>query len=162
MTTGPFNLGPKSRANLFGVLPLLSGIVQGAIKRSDQDFSVHEGLRTLERQKAYLASGASTTLDSLHLRQFDGWGHAVDLVPYVDGVLRWEWPLIFPIAVAMRTEAVLAGVKIRWGGVWDRSLNDLPDGVEGMADAVDAYVARRKAAGHRRVFIDGPHFEVAR
>ena len=45
------------------------------------DFSVKEGLRTLERQKQLVAQGKSRTMLSKHLVQEDGYGHAVDLYP---------------------------------------------------------------------------------
>lgn len=157
-----FRLGSKSRAELTDVHPLLRAIVERAIALTEQDFGVHEGLRTVAQQREYVQRGVSTTMDSMHLRQPDGWGHAVDLVPYVSGVLRWEWPLIYPIAEAMRRAAleVAAGAVVRWGGVWDRRIGSLADGPDGLEDEVEAYVARRKAAGARRAFIDGPHYEL--
>ena len=155
-----FVLGAKSRAELKGVSPPLVKVVEGAILRSKQDFSVHDGLRTPAEQANYVRSGTSTTMDSKHIRQADGFGHAVDLVPFINGKLRWEWPAIYPIAAAVHAVAIEQGVRIRWGGVWDRTLNDLPATPEGLEDAVEAYVARRKKAGAKKVFIDGPHFEI--
>ena len=61
----------------------------------------------------------------------------------------------------MREAAILVGVRLVWGGVWDRVLNDLPAGPAAMKAAVEAYKARRKAAGGS-AFLDGPHFEVAK
>jgi peptidoglycan L-alanyl-D-glutamate endopeptidase CwlK len=46
------------------------------------DFSVAEGIRTEDRQKELVASGKSKTMNSKHLRQSTGYGHAVDLYPY--------------------------------------------------------------------------------
>lgn len=155
-----FVLGAKSRAELQGVTPPLVRAVEAAILRSRQDFSVHDGLRTPAEQANYVRAGTSTTMDSKHIKQADGFGHAVDLVPFINGKLRWEWPAIYPIAAAVRAVAIEQGVRIRWGGAWDRTLNDLPATPEGLEDAVEAYVARRKKAGAKKVFIDGPHFEI--
>jgi peptidoglycan L-alanyl-D-glutamate endopeptidase CwlK len=157
-----YQLGLKSRSNLAGVHPDLARVVQRAIELSAVDFQVFEGLRSLERQKQLFAKGASTTLNSKHLRQADGHGHAVDLVPLIDfdgdgdTELRWDWPLCYKVAEAMRTASAELGVKIRWGGVWDRTLADLGGDLE---ECVAAYVKRRKATGER-AFTDGPHFEV--
>lgn len=154
-----FVLGAKSRAELSGVHPDLVRVVERAIKTTTQDFTVHDGLRTEAEQKVLVASGASQTLDSKHRRQKDGYGHAVDLVPYVNGKLRWEWPLIYPIAEAVWRAALVEGVRIRWGGHW-AALDAIKGGTAAdMKRAVEAYVAARRAQG-KSAFIDGPHFEL--
>lgn len=55
----PYVLGAMSRAELKGVHPDLVRVVERAIQITTQDFSVHDGLRTAEEQKALVASGAS-------------------------------------------------------------------------------------------------------
>lgn len=151
-------LGKKSLSNLVGVHPDLVAVVHKAVELIEFpfDFSVHDGLRTIEDQEKLVKSGASKTMDSRHLT-----GHAVDLVPYLNGILRWEWPLIYPIAEAMRKAGKIEGVPIRWGGVWDLTLTDTVDPVD---DLVEDYVARMKSKhGPKfKVFIDGPHFELLR
>lgn len=151
-----FVLGEKSRRELEGVHPMLVGVVERAIELTTQDFGVHDGLRTPEEQRVLVARGASKTLRSKHLRQEDGYGHAVDLVPYLNGGLRWEWPLIYPIASAVRLAAQERGVALRWGGVWDRELAELPSSPEGLAQAVRDYAARNPGPD----FLDGPHYEL--
>lgn len=146
-----FKLGKKSEAELVGVHPDLVRVVRRALELTPQDFSVTDGLRTLAEQRHYVAIGASQTMDSRHLT-----GHAVDLVPYVLGRPRWEWTLIYPIALAMRVAAREQDVPLRWGGCWDVLLTDSDEAPE---DLVNDYVQRRRAAG-RRVFIDGPHYEL--
>ncbi|WGM47641.1 hypothetical protein KOAAANKH_02523 [Brevundimonas sp. NIBR10] len=154
-------LGAGSLKELQGVHPDLVRVVKRAIGLSTQDFSVHDGLRTLEEQKRLVAAGASQTLNSMHRAQADGFGHAVDLVPYINGKLRWEWPAIYPIAAAMWQAAKDEGVAIRWGGAWI-DLADIKSGTPGaMVSAVEAYGAARRKIG-KRAFTDGPHFELAR
>lgn len=148
-----YALGTKSLANLKGVHPNLVSCVQEAIKLSTQDFGVHEGLRTLETQAEYMKCGVTRTMDSKHLKQADGFGHAVDLVPYLDGKLRWEWPLIYPIASAMQKSAQKFGLKLRWGGVWDRVLTQLS---EDFKQDVADYCVRHPGPD----FLDGPHYEL--
>lgn len=148
---GTFKLGVGSRRELQGVHPDLVAVVERAIEITVQDFAVHDGIRTLAEQKKLVASGASQTLDSRHIT-----GHAVDLVPYINGKLRWEWDPIYMIADAVRVAAREKGTPIRWGGAWDVDFTHSSDSPE---DLVQQYVSRRKAAG-LRAFIDGPHFEL--
>ena len=162
-----YTFGTASLKELQGVHPKLVEVATLEISRSDQDFSVHDGVRTVAEQQHMVASGASTTLNSKHLIQPPtsgyaiGFGHAVDLVPYLNGKLRWEWPLIYPVTASMQDAGRSLGVKVRWGGVWDRCLNDLPLGAAALEKQVAAYVARRKKQFPRKaVFIDGPHFEL--
>lgn len=54
------------------------------------DFGVHDGLRTEAKQREYVRTCASQTMDSLHRKQADGWGHAGDQLPFINGTLRWE------------------------------------------------------------------------
>lgn len=152
-----YQLGSRSVARLAGVHPHLVGVVRRAITLTAQDFSVLEGVRSLATQREYVAKGASQTLDSRHLVGADGLGHAVDLVAYVAGTVRWEWDLYLPIADAMRRAAIDLGVPVRWGGAWCL-LNDLGSPAA-VKRAVDRYVAERRAQ-KRRAFLDGPHFEL--
>jgi len=154
-----FTFGPKSMREREGVHPLLLEIADIALRASVQDFTFFEGLRTYSEQQGMVATGASKTMLSKHLMQEDGYSHAMDLVPYLNGRNRWEWPLIYPVASAVQDAAIQLGVPIRWGGVWDRRLNDLPKGAIGLERAVTDYVDRRRNAG-KKAFIDGPHYEL--
>ena len=151
-----FTLSAASRAQLVGVHPRLVAVVERALALSAQDFAVHDGLREPSEQAALVAAGVSRTQNSRHLPQADGYGHAVDLVPFIAGRLRWDWPGCERVAVSMRAAALEAGLPVTWGGVWDRDLRDLPADPEGMAAAVGGYHVRKGGHG----FVDGPHFEL--
>lgn len=146
-----FQLGTKSLQKLEGVHPALVAVVKQAITITKIDFAVHEGLRTLETQKEYVRAGVSQTMHSRHLT-----GHAVDLVPYIDGKLRWEWPPIFEIACAMDAAATAQGVQLRWGGVWDMTMMQYGGSPYEIKKAVDDYCKRHPGPD----FIDGPHYEL--
>lgn len=77
-----FKFSQKSLDNLEGVHPDLVQIVHEVMSLNVIDFSVVEGVRTVERQKQLVAAGKSRTMLSKHLIQNDGFGHAVDLFPY--------------------------------------------------------------------------------
>ncbi len=108
-----YKLGPGSRSHLKGVHPALVKVVERAIEITTVDFTVLEGLRTPERQKALYEAGASQTLNSRHIT-----GHAVDLGAWVDDQIDWSWPLYHKIAIAMKAAAAELGVTIVWGGDW--------------------------------------------
>ena len=120
-----YTLGPTSLKNLRGVHPALVSVVQRAIQITEQDFSVLEGIRTDERQAELYAQGRTKpgkivtwTLKSPHIPKADGYGHAVDLVPYP---IDWsDLPKFDAIAKAMFQAAEEVGVAIRWGADWDR------------------------------------------
>lgn len=145
-----FELGKRSRAELVGVHEDLVRVVKRALELSTVDFAVHDGKRTQDEQLKLVQAGASQTLKSRHLT-----GHAVDLVPVINGKLRWEWPPIYQIARAVKEAATELNVQIRWGGCWTR-LNDLEEPLE---DRVADYVQARKALG-KSAFLDGPHYEL--
>jgi peptidoglycan L-alanyl-D-glutamate endopeptidase CwlK len=108
-----FKLGAMSLARLEGVHPDLARVFHRAIEITPVDFSVVEGLRTKERQAELVAAGASKTMNSRHLT-----GHAVDIAPYVGGTIRWDWPLFYQLAPAVKKAATELGVKVEWGGDW--------------------------------------------
>ncbi|AAT69479.1 endolysin [Alphaproteobacteria phage PhiJL001] len=94
------------------------------------DFTVLEGVRSLARQKQLVARGASKTMNSRHLPKVPKGGgepvaHAVDLGAYVDGEVRWDWPLYHKIAKAVKQAARELNVPIEWGGDW-RTFKDGP------------------------------------
>jgi peptidoglycan LD-endopeptidase CwlK len=110
-----FALSRASLSTLKGVHPDLVRVVKRAIGLTKVDFRVGEGLRTATRQRQLVRSGASRTMNSRHLT-----GHAVDLWAIVGGQVRWDWPLYYRIADAMKQAAKLEGVPIEWGGDWSK------------------------------------------
>lgn len=153
-----FTLGDESRARLANVHPDLVRVVERAITMTPQDFKVLEGVRTPERQRELYGQGRTAkelakvglpphlakpsarivtwTLNSNHFKQADGFGHAVDLVPFP---VDWESLVKFDaIAKAMFDAAKAENVAIRWGADWDR----------------DGKPRERKES-------DSPHFELA-
>lgn len=146
-----FKLGDKSLAELNGVHTDLVAVVKLAIAYTEQDFAVHDGIRTKDEQRILYDNGASHTMFSRHIT-----GHAVDLVPVINGKLRWEWPPIYRIAEAVRRAAIQLGTPVTWGGAWDINLSGTRDNPEKL---VNEYTNRRKALGSK-VFLDGPHFEL--
>lgn len=147
----PYRFSARSEAKLQGVHPDLVKVVRRALELTQVDFGITEGLRTEARQKELVAAGASRTMKSRHLT-----GHAVDVVAYVGGNVRWDGPLYSTIAEAFRQASIELGIPVVWGGSW-APLSSTEDVGEAMMD----YVARCKREG-KKPLIDGPHMELLR
>jgi peptidoglycan L-alanyl-D-glutamate endopeptidase CwlK len=154
-----YKLGNRSKERLEGVDERLQAVVRSAIGQSSQDFTVLEGLRSIERQRELVARGASKTMKSKHID-----GLAVDVGAYdsVTGI-RWEEELYFAIAEAMRSAAKDIGVPLCWGAAWAVEGHPYPYDCtkwEGsMRECWEAYHNLRRSQG-RVGFNDMPHFEI--
>lgn len=167
-----YKLGAQSLAHMAGVHPRMTGLVPLALSYSTVDFGCTEKqVRTKAEQRRKVEQGFSKSLNGPHVEKDDGFGHAVDLVPWIDGRFQWgdnQWrvktragPVIEPfyeIAAAMQRAAIEKGVRIKWGAIWDRCLNDLPLGAKALKAAMEAYKVRHPGPD----FVDGPHFELMR
>ncbi|WP_100158948.1 M15 family metallopeptidase [Proteus columbae] len=109
-----YTLSQRSLSNLNGVHQDLVQVVHQALALSEYDFVVIEGLRSLARQKELMKEGKSKTLNSRHLT-----GHAVDIVPLVNGAIPWQdWSAFESVSKAMKKAAYQLNVSINWGGDW--------------------------------------------
>ena len=147
-----YKLSTRSQERLMGVEPELKEVVYEAIKVTKIDFGVIEGLRTEEKQKQLVESGASQTMKSKHLE-----GRAVDLMAYIGGRGSWELNVYDEIADAMKEAAVKVDVAVRWGAAW--TVTDIREWEGTMEEAMNSYIDTRRGQG-RRPFIDAPHFEL--
>jgi len=81
------------------------------------DCKVIYGVRTIAEQAHMVQIGASQTMNSYHLVQADGWGHAVDLAPYpIDWKDLNRFVALYGVGLAVAHEMNL---PIVWGGDWD-------------------------------------------
>ncbi len=168
-----FVLGERSLERARHVDPALIAVVQQALILSPVDAGFTEDQsRTVEQQRRKFDTGVSKVRpgpSATHMIQSDGYSKAVDLVPWIDGAFQWgdgQWRVrtkagvvlrpFFDLAAAMRAAAIKRGVRLRWGAIWDRTLNDLPDTAAGLARAMEDYKIRHVGAD----FLDGPHFEL--
>lgn len=141
-----YKLSQVSLNRLATVQEPLQRVVKRAIQISDIDFGVGQANRTRDDQMKLYGQGRSRaqmiaaglnpayakpsmqivtkTMKSNHIG-----GRAVDLVPYINGVVEWDnsgklglWPRI---AKAMKTAAAELQIGIVWGGDW-KSFVDRP------------------------------------
>lgn len=146
-----FTLSKRSLANFVGVKEPLVKVVSRAIELTSVDFVVIEGVRTVKRQQELVNQGASQTMNSKHIT-----GDAVDLGAWL-GTIRWELPLYFKIADAMKQAAIENNIGIKWGGAW--CIEDVKAYQGTMEQAHEYYVSLRRSQG-RKAFIDAPHWEL--
>lgn len=158
MQRNNYVLGRRSLDRLAGIHPDLASVVKRAIELTTQDFSVLEGVRSDARQRELYGQGRTAaelravgvdpalakpgmdqvtwTLKSNHFKQADGYGHAVDLVPYP---LDWNTLAKFDaIADAMMKAAAEFGLRLRHGADWNQN-------------------GKRREKGES----DNPHWEIA-
>jgi peptidoglycan L-alanyl-D-glutamate endopeptidase CwlK len=152
-----FKFGQISIARLGSLLPALRSVVNTAINLSTVDFMVLQTVRTIQEQQAAVASGHSRTMQSKHLRQPDGFAHAVDLGVWKDGKVDWTFEHYAAIALAMDKAATQLGhaEHIRWGCAWDRVLSDFGSDEPSYLAEAKAYATRHAGSD----LLDAPHFE---
>lgn len=116
----PYQFGQKSLEKLATVHPDLQRVFKEAITNSPYDFSITEGVRSLERQKELVAAGKSKTLHSRHLT-----GKAVDIAVFVDGKVTWDAKYYKEVFEHISAVAKLNDVPLVWGGSW-KTFIDMP------------------------------------
>lgn len=143
VTRRPRNFSKRSLDNLAGVHPHLVRVANRALQSSPIDFTVIEGLRTLQRQRELMTLGYTRTMSSRHFKsEVSGYGNAVDLWPIdpdtlklVPGVLPGKdgrmrenprlWELFDILGPAVKAAAAAEEVPVQWGGDW-KSFKDGP------------------------------------
>lgn len=128
-----YQFGKKSLKNLEKIHPNLVKIMTESIKTSPYDFSIVDGVRTVERQQALYSKGREnpgaivTNADGIihksnHQIKSDGYAYAVDLSPYIDGKIRTGYDKykteFKEIAEHILKTAEKFNIHIIWGGHW--------------------------------------------
>jgi peptidoglycan LD-endopeptidase CwlK len=121
--------GLACEERLVGVHPYLAECVMGAAAefnfqqlKHDNYLTVIEGLRTVERQRELLAKGASWAKHSLHLKQLDGFAHAVDIGVVMNGQFVQDGSRIVYQSWAKCVKDYWGhryhNARLKWGGDW--------------------------------------------
>jgi peptidoglycan L-alanyl-D-glutamate endopeptidase CwlK len=123
----------RSLDNLKGVDNRLVQVMQKAIECVD--FTVLGGLRSVEQQRQNVANGLSKTMNSRHLPDEQGVGHAVDAAPYPERwddtrsakLTQYEADMVH-FAGMVRGIAFMMGIPLRYGGDWNSDEKDVGTG----------------------------------
>lgn len=113
-------LNKRSLDNLEGVHVDLRAVVIRADKYTETPFLVIEGVRTLARQKALFAAGASKTMRSRHLT-----GHAIDFVPLISNKIEWKSLAFREPLIAFAKAAKELKIDVEFGADW-KTFKDFP------------------------------------
>ena len=114
------HFGLQSKAKLNTVHKSLQDLFYAAIGEAPYDFSITEGLRSLDRQKQLFKEGKSKTMNSRHLT-----GNAVDVCIIIDGKASWDYNDYIKLADYIKKISIAVNVPIVWGGDWE-SFRDGP------------------------------------
>lgn len=109
-----FKFGSSSLKKLEGVDKRLVEVLKEAISISPVDFTIVEGIRTMERQKELVKEGKSKTLKSKHLS-----GKAVDFAPCIRGCVSFNEKDAIFLSGFILAVARIKGLKVRVGSIWD-------------------------------------------
>lgn len=122
----------RSLDALIGVHPNLFKVLNKAIETTPIDFTIIEGVRTKQRQQQLYSQGRTTkgsivtyadgvVKKSNHQPKSDGYGHAIDFCPYVNGGLDWNNHANFKVIAdhIVKTGKEL-GIKITAGYYWKK------------------------------------------
>jgi peptidoglycan L-alanyl-D-glutamate endopeptidase CwlK len=110
-----FKYSQKSQEKLNTCHPDLQRLFNEAIKHVD--ITIIDGVRTKEQQEEYVKTGKSKTMNSKHLKQADGYSHAVDAMPFPIDWNNTSRNYLF--AGFIKGLAVSMGINIRMGADWD-------------------------------------------
>ena len=112
--------GKGSLSQLEGVHPEIVILAKLTIRLCQYDGTIIPGggLRTEEQAQENAANGTGI-VNSVHRKQADGYGHAVDVIPYVNGKATWEMKYCTAMADAAKLASALLSVPIRQGCDWD-------------------------------------------
>ena len=140
-----YKFGKTSQIRLNTTHKDLQTIMHYAIQRSEIDFGIAEGYRSLARQQVLFKEG-KTKIDGITKTGKHNIfpSMAVDIYAYYDNKAQWDKESLIFIAGVIHTAAkILLNMgliehKIRWGGNWD----------------MDGKIIKDQS------FIDLPHFEL--
>lgn len=122
--------GTASTNRLATVVPELQLLATNVLAYEIIDFAVTDGRRSKERQNQYFAEGRSKVKwpKSRHnVMHPDDLAKALDMTPFVNGVLSYEKTHCCVLAGIVLSEAKRLGLNLRWGGNWDRDLEPVTD-----------------------------------
>lgn len=136
-----YQFSKRSLDNLNGVHPNLVLLMKESIKDSPFDFTITQGVRTQKEQQEFYSWGRTkknpntgkmtkvTYADGIkrksnHQPKSDGYGHAVDLYPYIDGKVQVQGKAVIDaleqIADHIKKKAEELDIEITWGGDWKK------------------------------------------
>ena len=124
-----YKFSRTSEKRLMYLHPNLQKFFIELLKISPYDFSISQGVRTVEEQNKLYQQGRTTPgkiitncdgykIKSKHQVKSDGFGHAGDIAILVDGKVTWEEKYYKEVARVGRV--LMQKYNIEWGGDWKK------------------------------------------
>ena len=121
----PNTFSTQSLDRLHGVHPALQDLCFDVLYH--HDITIVYGKRSIAEQLNLFNEGLSKTMRSKHLKQEDGFAHAVDIAPYpIDWNNTKRFYYLAGMMMALAPKYLPDNYALRWGGDWD-SDDDLDD-----------------------------------
>lgn len=114
-----YKFGKSSLEKRETLHPKLQKICDEVIKHLN--ISILQGVRTVDEEKALVAQGKSMTMNSKHLPDVNGKSRAMDIALYP---IDWDNDSQFTLVAGyILGIAEMMGIKLVWGGDWNRDFN---------------------------------------
>ena len=121
-----YKFGKSSEDRLSSVHPDLVRVCRRMLGYGILDATVVQGRRGKEDQDRAFKEGKSK-LKYPQSRHNSDPSEAVDIAPFVNGKVSWNTQHCLVLAGLMLAAASELGVKVRWGGNWDRDGEPVTD-----------------------------------
>jgi len=130
-----FKLSNRSKVRREGVDPRLIEISDLAIQLTVVDFGTppHGGVREDIEQNILFKKGFSKAdgfiKRSVHQPANDGYGKGLDFYAFVEGKASWQHHHLAMVGAAHLRAASMLGYEIDWGGLWQRKVPKIINGI---------------------------------
>lgn len=121
-----YKFGKSSEDRLESVNPDLVKVCRRVLGYGILDATVVQGRRSKEDQDRAFKEGKSK-LKYPQSRHNSDPSEAVDIAPFINGKISWNTHHCLVLAGLMIAAASELGVKVRWGGNWDRDGEPVTD-----------------------------------
>lgn len=121
-----YKFGKVSEDRLASVHTDLVRVVRKALAYGLLDISVVQGRRSKEDQDRAFKEGKSKLKYPQSKHNSDP-SDAVDIAPFINGKISWNTQHCLVLAGIVLAAASELGIKVRWGGNWDRDGEPVTD-----------------------------------
>lgn len=142
----------SSEAMLDELQPALAKVTRRALAISDIEFQVVHGMRTRTQHNEFWRKGVTIGNQSTHF-----YGHAVDLMPIIEGRPCVEAEVFDDVAMCMKLAGADLHVPLRWGGAWHC---DNICAFEGIIEDLQMFYIDNMRMQDKRPRLDLSHFEL--
>ena len=113
-----YRFSKTSNDKLDKVNPSLAKVARRALELSPHDFTIVQGLRTVEQSAQNIKNGTSFLKNPESSKHISG--RAIDFAPFINGKIDWnDLDAFWAIVAAFKQAGEELGVKLRFGADWN-------------------------------------------